>query len=311
MIVVKTEISGLTKFRTGKVRDVYDLGDELLIVATDRISAYDVVMPNGIPDKGRVLTQLSLFWFDLTADIVRNHLITADIQDIISKLESCGITNAKEYEQVLEGRSMIVRKAEPFPVECIVRGYISGSAWKEYKQLLDNAKDGTVNLHGVVLPSNLVESDKLPQPIFTPSTKEEVGTHDVNISQEKMVQILGAEYAQELINKSLAIYAKAAEYALKHGIIIADTKFEFGKFGEEVILIDEVLTPDSSRFWDVETYKPGGPQPSFDKQYLRDWLDSIGFNREPPAPELPDEVIRRTSEKYREAYRRLVGKELR
>lgn len=311
MIVVKTEISGLTKFRTGKVRDVYDLGDELLIVATDRISAYDVVMPNGIPDKGRVLTQLSLFWFDLTGDIVRNHLITADIQDIISKLESCGITNAKEYEQVLEGRSMIVRKAEPFPVECIVRGYISGSAWKEYKQLLDNAKDGTVNLHGVVLPSNLVESDKLPQPIFTPSTKEEVGTHDVNISQEKMVQILGAEYAQELINKSLAIYAKAAEYALKHGIIIADTKFEFGKFGEEVILIDEVLTPDSSRFWDVETYKPGGPQPSFDKQYLRDWLDSIGFNREPPAPELPDEVIRRTSEKYREAYRRLVGKELR
>lgn len=310
MIVVKTEISGLTKFRTGKVRDVYDLGDELLIIATDRISAYDVVMPNGIPDKGRVLTQLSLFWFDLTQDIVRNHLITADIQDIISKLESCGITNAKEYEQVLEGRSMIVRKAEPFPVECIVRGYISGSAWKEYKQLLDNAKDGTVDLHGVVLPSNLVESDKLPQPIFTPSTKEEVGTHDVNISQEKMVQILGSEYAEELINKSLAIYAKAAEYALKHGIIIADTKFEFGKFGEEVILIDEVLTPDSSRFWDVETYKPGGSQPSFDKQYVRDWLDSIGFNREPPAPELPDEVIRRTSEKYREAYRRLVGKEL-
>jgi len=311
MIVVKTEISGLTKFRTGKVRDVYDLGDELLIIATDRISAYDVVMPNGIPDKGRVLTQLSLFWFDLTQDIVKNHLITADIQDIISKLESCGITNAKEYEQVLEGRSMIVRKAEPFPVECIVRGYISGSAWKEYKQLLDNAKDGMVDLHGVVLPSNLVESDKLPQPIFTPSTKEEVGTHDVNISQEKMIQILGAECAEELINKSLAIYAKAAEYALKHGIIIADTKFEFGRFGEEVILIDEVLTPDSSRFWDVETYKPGGSQPSFDKQYVRDWLDSIGFNREPPAPKLPDEVIRRTSEKYREAYRRLVGKELR
>jgi len=310
MIVVKTEISGLTKFRTGKVRDVYDLGDELLIIATDRISAYDVVMPNGIPDKGRVLTQLSLFWFDLTQDIVKNHLITADIQDIISKLESCGITNAKEYEQVLEGRSMIVRKAEPFPVECIVRGYISGSAWKEYKQLLDNAKDGMVDLHGVVLPSNLVESDKLPQPIFTPSTKEEVGTHDVNISQEKMIQILGAECAEELINKSLAIYAKAAEYALKHGIIIADTKFEFGRFGEEVILIDEVLTPDSSRFWDVETYKPGGSQPSFDKQYVRDWLDSIGFNREPPAPKLPDEVIRRTSEKYREAYRRLVGKEL-
>ncbi|MGB9587312.1 MAG: phosphoribosylaminoimidazolesuccinocarboxamide synthase [Armatimonadota bacterium] len=311
MIVVKTEISGLTKFRTGKVRDVYDLGDELLIVATDRISAYDVVMPNGIPDKGRVLTQLSLFWFDLTQDIVRNHLITADIRDIISKLESCGIANAKEYEQILEGRSMIVRKAEPFPVECIVRGYISGSAWKEYKQLLDNTKDGTVNLHGVVLPSNLVESDKLPQPIFTPSTKEEVGAHDVNISQEEMVQILGAEYAEALIDKSLAIYATAAEYALKHGIIIADTKFEFGKFGKEVILIDEVLTPDSSRFWDIETYKPGGSQPSFDKQYVRDWLDSIGFNREPPAPELPDEVIKRTSEKYREAYRRLVGKELR
>lgn len=310
MIVVKTAISGLTKFRTGKVRDVYDLGDELLIIATDRISAYDVVMPNGIPDKGRVLTQLSLFWFDFTQDIVRNHLITSDIQDIISRLENCGVTNAKDYEQLLDGRSMIVRKAEPLPVECIVRGYISGSAWKEYKQVLDSARDGKVNLHGLVLPSNLVESDKLPQPIFTPSTKEEVGTHDVNINQEEMTQILGAEYTEELINKSLAIYAKAAEYALNQGIIIADTKFEFGKIGEEVILIDEVLTPDSSRFWDARTYKPGGSQPSFDKQYVRDWLDSIGFNREPPAPELPNEVIRRTSEKYREAYRRLVGKEL-
>jgi phosphoribosylaminoimidazole-succinocarboxamide synthase len=310
LIVNSTDIKGLKKFRTGKVRDIYDLGDELLIIATDRISAFDVVMPNGIPDKGKVLTQLSVFWFNFTQDIVKNHLVTADTEEIISKLENCGVPNTLDYVDILDGRSMITRKAEPLPVECIVRGYISGSAWKEYKQLVANAKNGKVNLHGIELPPNLRESDKLPQPIFTPSTKEEVGKHDVNISQEKMIEILGRSTTEEVIEKSLAIYNKAAEYALERGIIIADTKFEFGKIDGELILIDEVLTPDSSRFWDVETYTPGGPQPSFDKQYVRDWLDSIGFNREPPGPILPDEVVAQTSEKYREAYRRIVGKEL-
>jgi len=310
MVITSTDIKGLRKFITGKVRDVYDLGDELLIVATDRLSAFDVVMPNGIPDKGRVLTQLSLFWFDLTRDVVENHLVTADLEEIIAGLKVLGVPDADGLRDVLDGRTMIVRKSETFPVECVVRGYISGSAWKEYKQLLEGSSSGTVGLYGIPLPSNLVESDKLPQPIFTPATKAEFGQHDINITRQQMVDILGEGDAQALIEKTSALYTKASEYAASRGIIIADTKFEFGRAGDRVIVIDEVLTPDSSRFWDVDTYKPGGAQPSFDKQYVRDWLISIGFNMQPPAPVLPDEVVQRTSEKYREAYRRIVGSPL-
>ena len=309
MVITSTDIQGLNKFRTGKVRDVYDLGDELLIVATDRVSAFDVIMPTGIPDKGRVLTQLSLFWFDLTKDVVENHLITADVDEIVSRLKSLGVPDAYRHGELLDGRSMIVKKSEPFPVECVVRGYISGSAWKEYKSLV-GASDGTVNLYGIELPANLVESDKLPAPIFTPATKEEVGEHDINIDQARMAEIIGKADADALVEKSLALYTKASDYARSKGIIIADTKFEFGRAGDRIIVIDEVLTPDSSRFWDVETYEPGGAQPSFDKQYLRDWLDEIGFNRRPPAPVLPDNVVRATREKYLEAYRRIVGRSL-
>ena len=309
MVITSTNIPGLKKFKTGKVRDVYDLGGELLIVATDRLSAFDVVMPNGIPDKGRVLTQLSLFWFDLTRDVVENHLLTADTDEIIAGLKALGVPNAEGLRDILDGRAMIVRKTEPFPVECVVRGYISGSAWKEYAALVADASIGRVNLYGIPLPSDLIESDKLPEPIFTPATKAESG-HDVNIDRQQMVEIVGERDALELIEESLALYTTASEYAASRGIIIADTKFEFGRLGDGIIVIDEVLTPDSSRFWDAETYSPGGAQPSFDKQYVRDWLISIGFNMQPPAPALPDEVVQRTSEKYREAYRRIVGKEL-
>ena len=307
MVITSTDIHGLRKFRTGKVRDVYDLGEELLIIATDRLSAFDVVMPTGIPDKGRVLTQLSLFWFDLTKDVVENHLITANTGDIIKRLASLGVDSADCLRPTLDGRSMIVKKTNPFPVECVVRGYLSGSAWKEYKG--QAASNGKVNLYGIELPANLVESDKLPEPIFTPATKAESG-HDINITQDQAAEMIGKDAADTLRDKTLAIYRRASEYAASRGIIIADTKFEFGRMGEKIIVIDEVLTPDSSRFWDVATYKPGGPQPSFDKQYVRDWLDSINFNREYPGPELPEEVVRNTSDKYREAYRRIVGKTL-
>ena len=310
MVITSTDIKGLRKFRTGKVRDVYDLGEELLIVATDRLSAFDVIMPNGIPDKGRVLTQLSLFWFDLTKDLVDNHLVTADLDQIVGELSALGVSDAEGLREILDGRAMLVNKTEPFPVECVVRGYLSGSAWNEYRELAADASNGNVSLHGIPLPSNLIESDKLPEPIFTPATKAEFGEHDINISLDHMAEILGVDDARALVEKSLALYMKAAEYAASHGVIIADTKFEFGRAGDRILVIDEVLTPDSSRFWDVDTYSPGGPQPSYDKQYVRDWLISIGFNREPPAPVLPDEVVQRTSEKYREAYRRIVGRPL-
>jgi phosphoribosylaminoimidazole-succinocarboxamide synthase len=310
MIITSTDIKGLNKFATGKVRDVYDLGDELLIVASDRLSAFDVIMPNGIPEKGRVLTQLSLFWFDLTKGVVENHLITADTDEIVARLKSLGAEDDGTLRDVVDGRSMIVKKTKPFAVECIVRGYISGSAWKEYKKQLAQTADGNVSLFGIELPRNLKESDKFPTPLFTPSTKAEIGEHDENISQAQMAEILGEKDARELTEKSLAVYTKASEYAASKGIIIADTKFEFGRLGDRIILIDEVLTPDSSRFWDVDTYNPGGAQPSFDKQYVRDWLDSIDFNKEPPAPVLPDEVVKNTSDKYREAYRRIVGRDL-
>jgi phosphoribosylaminoimidazole-succinocarboxamide synthase len=279
-----------------------------MIVATDRLSAFDVIMPNGIPDKGRVLTQLSLFWFDLTKDVVENHLITADTGEIISRLKSLGVPDAGSYADVLDGRTMIVKRAQCFPIECIVRGYISGSLWEAYRKA--PVVDGKVTVNGIALPAGLKESDKLPEPIFTPSTKAEIGEHDQNIGLAEMVEIIGEKAAHELRDKTLAVYTKASEYAASRGVIIADTKFEFGRFDDRVIIIDEVLTPDSSRFWDVETYKPGGAQPSFDKQYVRDWLLSIGFNKQPPAPELPAEVVERTSEKYREAYRRIVGRTL-
>ncbi|MDH7481410.1 MAG: phosphoribosylaminoimidazolesuccinocarboxamide synthase [Armatimonadota bacterium] len=309
MIVLTTNIQGLPKFRTGKVRDVYDLGDKLLIVATDRISAFDVVMPNGIPDKGRVLTQLSLFWFELTKNVVENHLVTADTDEILKELDAHGVADVESLRDLLDGRSMVVTKTKPFPVECVVRGYLSGSAWKEYKAALQAAGDKFVDLHGHLLPSDLRESDKLPEPIFTPATKAETG-HDLNISIQEMERMIGKTDADILIEKTLAIYALAADYAASRGIIIADTKFEFGRLGDKIIVIDEVLTPDSSRFWDVNTYSPGGPQPSFDKQYVRDWLESIGWNKEPPPPVLPDDVVQKTAEKYREAYRRIVGKSL-
>ncbi|MHB0997687.1 MAG: phosphoribosylaminoimidazolesuccinocarboxamide synthase [Armatimonadota bacterium] len=309
MVITSTDIKGLNKFISGKVRDVYDLGDELLIIATDRISAFDVIMPTGILDKGKVLTQISLFWFDLTKDVVENHLITADTDEIIAKLISLDVPDAEDLREIIDGRSMIVRRTQCFPVECIVRGYISGSAWKEYKKLVAESNGGTVNLNGIDLPSNLKESDKLPEPIFTPSTKAHSG-HDINISQEQMAEIIGEADAKSLIEKSLALYTTAADYAASRGIIIADTKFEFGKLGDKIIVIDEVLTPDSSRFWDVDTYQSGGSQPSFDKQYVRDWLISINFNMEPPGPVLPEEIVQRTSEKYREAYKRITGKVL-
>ncbi|MHB1456549.1 MAG: phosphoribosylaminoimidazolesuccinocarboxamide synthase [Armatimonadota bacterium] len=306
MVITSTDIKGLKKFISGKVRDVYDLGDELLIIATDRISAFDVIMPTGIPDKGKVLTQISLFWFDLTKDVVENHLVTADTDAIIAKLVTVGVQDTPELRSIIDGRSMIVRRTECFPVECIVRGYISGSAWKEYTELLKDSTTPTVNLNGIELPRDLKESDKLSETIFTPSTKAQSG-HDINISQAQMIEILGESDAKALIAKSLALYETAADYARSKGIIIADTKFEFGKLGDKIIVIDEVLTPDSSRFWDVNTYKPGGAQPSFDKQFVRDWLISIDFNKEPPGPVLPDDVVAKTSEKYREAYKRITG----
>ena len=309
MVITSTDIKGLKKFRTGKVRDVYDLGDELLIVATDRLSAFDVIMPNGIPDKGRVLTQLSLFWFDYTKDELENHLITADLEKIIEYLKAHGAQDSDELRETLDGRAMIVKKTEPFQVEFVVRGYLSGSVWKEYKELTEGNSDRNVTLLGISLPAHLIESDKLPRPIFTPATKAESG-HDINITEAKMTEIIGEQDAKALVEKSRLLYTRAAEYARTRGIIIADSKFEFGKLGDKIIVIDEVLTPDSSRFWDATTYMPGGAQPSFDKQYVRDWLDSIGFNREPPAPVLPNEVIQRTSEKYLDAYRRIVGREL-
>ena len=274
----------------GKVRDIYDLQDALLIVATDRISCFDVVLPTPIPDKGTVLTQMSQFWFQQTGDIVRNHFLSIDLEDAIGHWQSL---------QPLKGRAMIVKKAMPLPIEAVVRGYLSGSAWKEYQQ------SGAVC--GISLPPGLRESDKLPSPVFTPSTKAPQGQHDENISFERMVTIIGRDRAEAVRNISLQLYAEAAAYAVNRGIIIADTKFEFGVRKDELILIDEVLTPDSSRFWPVDGYMPGGPQPSFDKQYVRDYLESLRWPKQPPAPELPPEVVRKTTENYREALTRLTG----
>jgi len=293
-VLLKTDLKGIPLKGRGKVRDIYDLGDRLLIIATDRISAFDYIMPNGIPDKGRILNGLSLFWFNYTKDIIKNHVITADIKDYPYEL--------KPYLDMLKDRSMIVKKAKPFPVECVVRGYLSGSGWKEYKE--------TGMVCGIKLKPGLVESDQLPEPIFTPSTKAVTG-HDENIDLKRFEEIVGEKYAKTIVEKSIAIYKKAYEYAYTKGIIISDTKFEFGLTPEEeLIVIDEMLTPDSSRFWSLADYKPGGPQKSFDKQFLRDWLESIHWNKKPPTPNLPDEIVKKTREKYIEAYTRITGKNI-
>jgi phosphoribosylaminoimidazole-succinocarboxamide synthase len=292
--VVYTNIPDVPLLHRGKVRDIYDLGDSLLIVATDRISAFDVVLPTPIPDKGKILTKLTLFWLNFLKDIVENHLITANIDEYPEVL--------KKHREVLEGRSMIVKKAKVFPVECIVRGYITGSAMKEY------LKTGMVC--GIPLPPGLKEPDKLPEPIFTPSTKAELGSHDVNITFEEMIKIVGAETAEVLKELSLKLYKTASSYAEERGIIIADTKFEFGLHDGKIILVDEVLTPDSSRFWPKESYEPGKPQISFDKQYIRDWLKNTGWKEGTPPPEIPTEVVEKTREKYLLALKVLTGEEL-
>ena len=293
-VLLQTDFPELELHASGKVRDVYRLDNEhLLFVATDRISAFDYVLATGIPHKGRVLTQISLFWFEFLKDIVPNHLVTADVDRYPATV--------KKYVNDLRGRSMLVMRGDMFPVECVVRGYLSGSGWKEYKEA------GTVC--GISLPKGLKESDKLPQPIFTPATKATTG-HDVNISFEEMCKIVDPEEASRLREISLKLYTTAADYARQRGIIIADTKFEFGRTPAGITLADEVLTPDSSRFWPADKYKPGAAQESFDKQYVRDYLEQIKWNKQPPAPALPAEVARHTSEKYLEAYRQLTGREL-
>ena len=289
--ILETNFKNLNMVRKGKVRDIYDLGDKLLMVTTDRLSAFDVVLPNGIPDKGKVLTQISAFWFKEMEDLIGNHLITDEVDQFP---EIC-----KPYAEILEGRSMLVKKAGPLPVECIVRGYISGSGWKSYQ------KEGHVC--GITLPQGLKESDKLPQPLYTPSTKAEVGDHDINVDFDHTVKLLGKAQAEKLRDLSLAIYNRGVEKALAKNIIIADTKFEFGVVDGEIILIDEVLTPDSSRFWPQATYCPGGAQKSFDKQFIRDWLESSGWNKKAPGPELPADVIKHTSEKYLEVLGLITG----
>ena len=293
-VLLKTDFPNLELFASGKVRDVYRVGsDHLLFVATDRISAFDYVLATGIPHKGRVLTQISMFWFDFLKDTVANHLVTAQVNQYPAEVQP--------YADQLRGRSMLVQRAEMFPVECVVRGYLSGSGWKEYKT--------TGSVCGIKLPTGLQESDKLPEPIFTPATKATTG-HDENISFEEMCKLVDPVEAKQLRDLSIAIYTKAADYARTKGIIIADTKFEFGKTARGITLADEVLTPDSSRFWPAELYSPGMSQQSFDKQYVRDYLEEIRWNKQPPAPALPAEVARQTSEKYVEAYRKLTGRQL-
>lgn len=292
--LIETELTPLTLYARGKVRDLYSVGDQLLLVATDRISAFDHVLATGIPGKGKVLTQMSLFWFDFLKDTVPNHLIAADVNRYPQELS--------EYREEIEGRSMLVKRAQMFPVECVVRGYLSGSGWKDYK--------ATGSVCGIRLPSGLRESDKLPEPIFTPATKSLDGEHDINISFDEMVARVGAHSAERLRSLTLEIYRKASTYAEQRGLILADTKFEFGSAAEGIILADEVLTPDSSRFWPRDQYAPGGPQPSFDKQFVRDYLESIRWNKQAPAPALPPEVVSRTQQKYLEAFRLLTGASL-
>ena len=294
--LTQLDIPGIKKLRSGKVREIFDLGESLLIVATDRISAFDVIMPNPIPEKGRVLTAPSSFWFKKTAHIVPNHFLNSDFDRIAASVGG-RTTSPTETLMALRDRSMLVLKCQPLPVECIVRGYLAGSGWKEYQQ------SGAVC--GIPLPGGLVESAKLREPIFTPSTKAEAG-HDENISFDRACQILGKPLAEKIRNYSLALYKFARDHAAIHGIIIADTKFEFGMDHDRVLFIDEAITPDSSRFWPAANYKPGGPQPSFDKQFLRDYLETLNWNKTPPGPELPADIIKKTSAKYLEALQRLT-----
>ncbi|MHC4269601.1 MAG: phosphoribosylaminoimidazolesuccinocarboxamide synthase [Planctomycetota bacterium] len=292
-VLLETNIPYLKLHNKGKVREIFEIHDKLLLVATDRISAFDVILPNGIPNKGKVLTLMSEFWFELTKDLTDNHLITTSVDEIEQ------IT--QEDKDLLRGRSMLVKKVEVVPVECVVRGYLAGSGWKEYKE--------SKTVCSINLPDNLKESDKLPEPIFTPSTKATTG-HDENISFEEVINITGRELAEELKQKSIEIYKKASEYALTKGIIISDTKFEWGKYDNKIILIDEVLTPDSSRFWPLGSYSPGKSQPSFDKQFVRDYLEKSGWDKQSAPPTLPEEIIQITSKKYIEAYEKLTGKKI-
>ena len=292
--LLKTDLGTTPLIGRGKVRDLYAVGDALLMVATDRISAFDHVLGTGIPGKGKILTQLSLFWFDLVRDIVPNHLIATEVKDFPTQLH--------RYADQLEDRSMLVRRAQMFPVECVARGYIAGSGWKEYKA------SGTIC--GIKLPGGLQDGSRLPEPLFTPSTKSQDGTHDENIPYSEVEKVVGADDARELRRLTLAIYEKAGKHAESKGLILADTKFEFGRTQDGIVLADEVLTPDSSRFWEASGWKPGGAQPSFDKQFVRDYLESIRWNKQAPAPSLPDDVAKRTLEKYREAFRRLTGREI-
>jgi phosphoribosylaminoimidazole-succinocarboxamide synthase len=289
--VLETDFKDLNLLKRGKVRDIYDLGDQLLMVASDRLSAFDVIMPDPIPDKGKILTQISLFWFKIMEFLLPNHVISSDADSFPAP--------CKPYIDILRDRSILVQKTQPLPIECVVRGYLSGSGWSDYQE--------SGRICGIKLPQGLQESDKLPEPIFTPSTKAEIGHHDINIDFEEAVKKIGEKPAEKVKSLSLAIYQQGAQRAEKKGIIVADTKFEFGFVGDNIILIDEVLTPDSSRFWPRVSYMPGGPQESFDKQYVRDYLLSINWNKKPPAPSLPENVITNTRNKYMEALIQLTG----
>ena len=291
--LLESNLPGIPKLKSGKVRDIFDLGDRLLFVATDRISAFDCIMPNGIPRKGEVLTQLSYHWFSQTESFQPNHLLSRPDDPLPSNLQP--------YAAQLARRSMIVKKAQPFPIECVVRGYLAGSGWKEYRE--------QQTVCGIKLPHGLKESAELPSPIFTPATKAESG-HDINIPFAEAARLVGAERAEQLREASLKLYRFARDYARHRGIIIADTKFEFGLLEGKIILIDEVLTPDSSRFWPADQYRPGGSQPSFDKQFVRDYLETLDWNKTPPAPQLPPDIVARTQAKYLEAYERLTGRKL-
>jgi len=293
MVLTKTDFPGLKLLNRGKVRDIYDFGDKLLIVATDRLSAFDVVFGDGIPEKGKVLTQLSLFWFEKTPHIIKSHLITANIDEYPKE--------AQKYRDILKGRSMIVKKAKPLEVECVIRGYLDGSSYVDYQK--------TGMICGIKLPKGLEKKSELPEPIFTPATKAQTG-HDENITFDTVIKMVGKETVEFLKNTSIKLYTFARDLMLKKGIILSDTKFEFGKINGEIILIDEVLTPDSSRFWEKETYKPGMESKSFDKQYVRDYVTDIGWDRTPPAPKLPEDVIRNTSKRYTDIYKLITGKEI-
>lgn len=293
MTVMTTELPGLKLHGRGKVRDIYDLGEHFLIIATDRLSAFDVVLPTPIPNKGKVLTQMSAFWFDYFKGFVPNHVVSTDVDQYPKELHC--------FKERIDGRSMLVRKAKVFPVECVARGFLTGSGLKDYNK--------TGQLCGIPLPPGLRDSDRLPQPIFTPATKAETG-HDENISDEEAAKVIGQENIRRLKELTLSIYSRAVEYASKRGIIICDTKFEFGLIDGQITIVDEMLTPDSSRFWPAGQYSPGKPQPSFDKQFVRDYLERIGWNKQPPAPALPDDIVKATSAKYAEALRILTGREL-